>query len=501
MKIRMPYSASNWISIIGATIALISLFLILFLFTITTFLERGNSYLGLIIYLLLPAFMIVGLILIPVGMYITVRKQRKGAAVKEKRWPEINLNNPAHRNGFIIFAAGTAIFLLISAIGSYEAFHYTESVSFCGKVCHSVMKPEYTAYQHSPHARVACVDCHVGSGADWYVKSKLSGLYQVYAVTFGKVPRPIETPVTDLRPARETCEQCHWPQKFYDRKLRLQKIYLSDEKNTEWNITYSLKVAGTHSSEGLNQGIHWHINPAVKIEYKASDRQRQVIPWVRYTDLKTKKVYIYEQQDSPVEKSKLDSMETRVMDCIDCHNRPSHNYKPPAVFVSNAITAGTIPRNLPEIKSLSMDICSKKFSTTDSAMNYIKTEINRFYNEKYPELSKTQANLIGQAIKGLKGEYSRNIFPEMKVRWDAYPNNIGHKEFPGCFRCHNDNHKSPEGRVISRDCQLCHLIYSQGKAENNQILPAGGPVEFMHPDGDESWKEALCTECHTGLNP
>ncbi|RJP61579.1 MAG: cytochrome C [Ignavibacteriales bacterium] len=501
MKIKLPHSVTNWISLIGATIALISFFMILFLFAITTFLNRGSSYLGLIIYIVLPAFLIVGLILIPLGMYLKVRKEKKLRREIETKWPEINLNDVRHRNAFMIFTIGTTIFLFVSAMGSYEAFHYTESVEFCGTTCHKVMYPEHTAYQHSPHARVACVDCHVGSGADWYVKSKLSGLYQVYAVTLGSYPKPIPTPITSLRPARETCEECHWPEKFYDRKLRLEKHYLADETNTEWDISLALKIGGSHSAQGLQEGIHWHINKDILIEYKAVDKQRQKIPWVKYTNLKTGKAVIFEDQNEPLKKEQLDSLETRVMDCIDCHNRPSHNYKPPAFFVNNALTAGTIPVELPMIKSLAMDLTGKDYSTTDSAMLAIKNGINSYYKDNYPDIYNSKGQLVKRAINGLQAEYKQNIFPEMKVKWNAYPNNIGHLEFIGCFRCHNDQHTSKEGKVISKNCNLCHIINAQGPPNNLELANVNTPLEFKHPDGDESWKEMNCVECHTGLNP
>ncbi len=501
MKIKLPHSVTNWTSLIGATIALISFFMILFLFAITTFLNRGSSYLGLIIYIVLPAFLIVGLILIPLGMYFKVRKEKKLRREIETKWPEINLNDVRHRNAFMIFTIGTTLFLFVSAVGSYEAFHYTESVEFCGTTCHKVMYPEHTAYQHSPHARVACVDCHVGSGADWYVKSKLSGLYQVYAVTLGSYPKPIPTPITSLRPARETCEECHWPEKFYDRKLRLEKHYLADETNTEWDISLALKIGGSHSAQGLQEGIHWHINKDVLIEYKAVDKQRQKIPWVKYTNLKTGKAVIFEDQNEPLKKEQLDSLETRVMDCIDCHNRPSHNYKPPAFFVNNALTAGTIPVELPMIKSLAMDLTGKDYSTTDSAMLAIKNGINNYYKDNYPDIYNSKGQLVKRAINGLQAEFNQNIFPEMKVKWNAYPNNIGHLEFIGCFRCHNDQHTSKEGKVISKNCNLCHIINAQGPPNILELANVNTPLEFKHPDGDESWKEMNCVECHTGLNP
>lgn len=497
MKLQLPNSAKNMTSLVGATIALISLFMIVFLFVITTFFSGQPIYLGLITYILLPGVMIIGLIIIPVGMW----RARKIKSGKESYWPFVDLNDRRHRNAFYIFISGTAIFFLLSAVGSYEAFHYTESVEFCGKLCHSVMKPEYTAYQHSSHARVACAECHIGSGADWFVKSKLSGLYQVYAVAANVYPRPIATPIDNLRPARETCEQCHWPQKFYSNKQIVQRHYLDDEDNTEWDIYLNMKIGAQHSALGLKEGIHWHINPNTKIEYISTHEKYQEIPWVKYTNLETGEETVYMDEENALTEDEIETHEKRQMDCMDCHNRPSHSYKPPAFFVNDAITAGKIPQNLPEIKSLTMQISAEEFTSTDTAIAYIDKTIREFYQEDYPEIVEDQPELIDQAIAGFTEAYNQNIFPEMAVRWSAYPNNIGHLEFDGCFRCHDDEHVS-ENKTISRDCNLCHTISAQGKPDNLQYTTIDQTLEFKHPsDIDEEWKESLCTDCHTGLDP
>ena len=498
MKLKLPTSSYNWISLSGVVIALISLFMIIFLFAISYFLDRGGSYLGLVIYILLPSFLVVGLLLIPIGMLINFKKE-KGP---QKLLPKIDLNQIAHRNAFLIFITGTIIFLFISAIGSYEAFHYTESTEFCGTLCHSVMKPEYVAYQNSAHAKVKCVSCHVGEGADWYVKSKMSGLYQVYAVLANVYPTPIETPISNLRPARETCEQCHWPEKFYAHKLRLEKHFLSNEENTEWNISLTMKIGSSHSSKGLEEGIHWHINPDVKIEFVSLDDKEQEIPWVKYTNNKTGEEKIYIDDELDFSTDMLDTLRIRRMDCIDCHNRPSHVYNPPAFFVNNAMSSGSIPKTLPEIKSLCMEICAEDFNSTDSALIFIDQTIKDFYKDNYPEIFSDSLKLIKMAVSGLQEEFQKNIFPEMKVRWDAYPNNIGHLEFNGCFRCHSDTHISNNGDIISKDCNLCHTIAAQGPIDNIQAAAYNESLEFKHPeDIDEAWKDGDCIDCHTGLNP
>jgi hypothetical protein len=504
MKIKLPPSTQNWLSLIGATIALITFFMIVFLFVISVLFESNNSYLGLVMYIALPGVMVLGLLLIPLGMYLKAKKEKKETETEKKKgWPILDLNDLRQRNAFMIFSIGTSILLLASAVGSYEAFHFTESVEFCGKICHETMKPEFTAYQNSPHARVACVECHVGNGAGWYVKSKMSGLYQVYAVTLGTVPRPVETPITNLRPARETCEECHWPQKFYSRKLVMQKHYLSDEKNSEWDITLTMKIGSQLSALGLQEGIHWHINPNVKIEYKATDKKREVVPWVKYTNLKTGEVSIYQDQNQKLSDKQLDSLETRTMDCMDCHNRPSHNYRPPAFFINDAITAGAIPKELPQIKFAALEVLAKEYQTTNEAMTEIDKQINNFYKDNYPDYFANKKDLIAKAITGIKDEFNKNIFPEMKVRWNVYPNNIGHLEFIGCFRCHNDNHKAENGKVISKDCNLCHYINAQGPPDKLEVSAVNTYLPFKHP-GDEvgdAWKDMLCVECHTGLNP
>lgn len=499
-NIKLPAPVYNWTSIIGATIALISLFLIIFLFIISSIFNQGSSYIGVVIYIALPSLLVIGLVMIPIGMLTKLRRIKKGRKGQELAWPFIDFNDYRHRNAFMIFSVGTVIFLLLTAVGSYEAFHYTESVEFCGTLCHKVMKPEYVAYQNSPHARVACVDCHVGAGADWYVRSKLSGLYQVYAVTFGVYPTPIPVPIRNLRPARETCEECHWPQKFYARQLRFERHYLPDVNNTEWDIQLQMKIGPSLSALGLSNGIHWHINPEVRIEYVATTPDRESIPWVRYTNLKTGEVREYQDQKKALQPGQMDTLELRTMDCMDCHNRPSHNYHTPIYAVNNAITAGDIPKDLPDVKLMAVTVMNGNYSTTDSAMMGIDQAMREYYNSNYEDIVKSNPELLDKAIAGIQAEYKRNIFPEMKVNWDVYPNHIGHLEFNGCFRCHNDKHSTADGQhKISQDCNLCHHIVAQGTPDSMQVISGlNQSLEFYHQD-DQDWQGNLCSECHRDL--
>ncbi len=497
---KLPKSVYNWTTLIGGLLATVSLFLILFFIAISFFFKGGQgSYLGLLTYMVLPMFLIIGLILIPIGMVRRNRRVKETNEPIKKEWPRFDFNDSKTRNALFIFVAGTTVFILLSAVGSYQAFHYTETTEFCGALCHTVMEPEYVAYQNSPHARVTCVECHVGEGADFYVKSKMSGMYQVYANAFNLFPRPIPTPIKNLRPARETCEICHWPEKHYSHKNRMEKRFLTDEENSEWDMSLIIKIGSQYSGMGLESGIHWHINPDIKVEYIATDPKREVIPWVRFTNLKTGEVTEYNDTMNPISEEEMAGLEKRSMDCMDCHNRPSHDYKSPPNFIDHALTSGEIPSDLPFIKRQAMDLMNRIYGTKDSAFMIIERELRTFYADNYPDLTASQPEKITKAIAGIKNQFSMNIFPEMKVRWDVYPNHIGHMEFNGCFRCHGGTHESTTGRQISKDCNLCHSITAQGRPDNMEKTDIFGSLEFKHPDGDETWKEFNCTECHAYL--
>ena len=498
---KLPKSYYNMVSFVGTIIAGMSLFMILLFSVVGYFYEDTSTYLGLFIFIILPVFLILGLLIIPIGMAIEVkrRKKRELGYIK-KGWPIIDLNVSRYRNAILIFSVGTIFLFFISAIGSYEAFHYTESTEFCGTLCHEVMEPEYVAYQNSPHARVRCVDCHVGTGADWYMRSKLSGLRQVYAVLTDDFSRPIETPIHDLRPARETCLECHWPEKFYARQLRQTKHFLTDSLNTEWNIHLKMKIGPQHSAMGLSEGIHWHINPNIKIEYIPKRDNRKDIPWVKYTNLETGEVTIYEDEDNALSEKKMAEAEVREMDCMDCHNRPSHHYYTPQEFIDQALVSGAIPKDLPFIKKVAMDLFIDPYDSKDTAIHTIREYTTNFYQENYPEIASARSADIEQAIEAITHEFSQNIFPEMMVSWDEYENHISHKTYNGCFRCHDDLHISEDDKVISKDCNLCHTIVLQGKEGEEAFSAVNSSLEFEHPKVlEDGWDEDLCTECHRYL--
>ncbi|MBE0661752.1 MAG: NapC/NirT family cytochrome c [Bacteroidales bacterium] len=498
---KLPSSVRNWTSIAGASLAVISIVTIAFLFFISMVFDAGSSYLGIFIWIILPVFLVIGLVLIPTGMWITHRKQLKSHSQQTAlKWPVIDFNSSTVRNATIVFITGTLVFLMLTGIGSYEAFHYTESVEFCGTVCHKVMEPEYVAYHESSHERVKCVECHVGSGADWYVKSKLSGLYQIYSVMFDKYPRPIPTPLHNLRPARETCEECHWTEKFYEPMLRLKRSYLSDYDNTEWDINLMMKTSATYSALGLQEGIHWHINPDVHIEYQTDPDDPNIIPWVRYTNLKTGEVQIYKDSEYQFNNSNFSENGLKTMDCIDCHNRPSHNYQVPQNFIDDAITAGEISRELPDIKYLAMEILGQDYPSRDSAFIAISVKVTEYYESMYDYMLESHKDEIEWAILAIQMGYRRNIFPEMKVKWNQYPNHLGHLETNGCYRCHSDRHITEAGKVITRECTTCHNILAQGEPGNMEYSGTFESLEFKHPiEIGDAWQTTFCSDCHFQL--
>ncbi len=495
---KLPKSFYSWPTAIGAVIAFLSLILIVFIVLLSYLTGIGGSYSGLITYIILPGILVFGLLLIPIGIFTKMARDKKQEVVREHKFPIVDLNDSSHRKILFYFLSITGILILLTSFGSYEAYHYTESTEFCGLLCHKVMEPEYTAYQSSPHARVACVECHVGTGANWYVKSKMSGLRQVVAVMFDSYPRPIPTPIEDLRPARETCQECHWPQKFYPRKLVVNKHFLPDENNTEWDIALLMKVGSLHNTNNYTEGIHWHINPNVKVEYIATDSVRRVIPWVRYINLTTGDTTVYTNSEAEIPHP--DSVKVRTMDCLDCHNRPSHSFPSPMTFMNKAFSIDTILQQLPDLKSISMEILNTKYPDSDSAMTAIALQVKDYYKLSYENIYKEQKALIDTAISILQREYSKHIFPDMKVTWEKYPNHIGHLEFDGCFRCHDDNHTSSDNRTISKDCNLCHSIVAQGAVDTLNSTSVFDEMVFAHPDDpDEMWREANCSECHRDL--
>jgi nitrate/TMAO reductase-like tetraheme cytochrome c subunit len=474
-----PSLLRNWLSLTGLVTVIGALFSFMQLFILDTVAHFSNPYISILTWMVVPAFLVLGLFLTVIGE-LRERRRRKGG-VSLISMVQIDLSRPRDRRNMAIFLAGAVFFLLLSAVGSYNSYQFTESVEFCGETCHTVMKPELTAHALGPHARVACAECHIGPGASWFVRSKLSGSYQIYATLFAKYPRPIPTPIKNLRPARETCEQCHWPRQFIGNLDQTFYYFLSDVSNTPYSIRMTVKVGGSDPLSGPVGGIHWHTSTSNRVEYVAKDPMRQNIPWVRMTDAQGV-VTVYHL---PNFTNDVSQHQIRTMDCIDCHNRPSHRLMSPDDAVDLAINLGQIPRTLPWIKTNAVYVLTRKYDTDSEAREGIATVLA----EHYPDDPR-----IPQVISVVQRIYGDNFFPKMKSDWRAYPDNIGHLLWSGCFRCHDGSHKSADGKVITASCNACHIILAQGSGpELQQLTPEGQP--FKHPAGDI---DNSCNDCHDG---
>jgi len=418
---------------------------VLWLFLLPTTLrgETAHPYVGIFAFLLLPAVFFSGLVLIPLGIWW---RRRSALPVS---FPPLDFKNVELRRLIAFVGITTVANFIIGSQVTYAAVNYMDSVTFCGMTCHRVMEPEYTAHQNSPHARVACVACHIGPGASWFVRSKLSGTGQVFATLFDTYPRPIPVPVHDLRPARETCETCHWPEKFDANRLNVIASFAEDEANTMTQTVLLMRIGGGMRGTGIHGK---HMGPGVTVRYAASDEERQKIPWIEYSDKHGTTVYV-----SPGTKpDNAAGLPIRQMDCIDCHNRPTHTFQLPERAVDEALAAGSISPTLPFAKKESVAILRSGYASTEEAAARIPRSFFAFYQQAYPSVYQQHKAEIENSARSLLAIYRRNVFPSMNVTWGTYPNNIGHTDFPGCFRCHDGNHTSASGSSITQDCSACH---------------------------------------------
>lgn len=499
---RFPRLVYNPLSALGALIAVIAALTFLVLYGVSASGSESNPYFGIWLFMVVPVFLILGLVLVPLGMWREARRRQREGDTDIPRWPRIDLNQPRTRNAVWVFAAGTVVFLIMTAVGSYGAYDYSESVDFCGRTCHDIMAPEYTTYHNSPHARVACAQCHVGPGADWFVKSKLSGAYQVYATLMKKYPRPIQTPIRNLRPAQETCEQCHWPGRIYGAQQKVFHHFKYDDANREWPITLLLKVGGGDPEKGQPAGIHWHMNVGVKVEYIARDERRQDIPWVRVTDRRTGRQTVYQDKEKPLSAAEIAAAPPRVMDCVDCHNRPSHRYRTPDEVIDEALWTENVDRRLPGIKRALVAAIAGNYETNEAAQREIANAVLETYRKEHPEAVDRQRTALDRAVLAAQDAFRQNVFPAMKVRWDAYPDNIGHLRNLGCMRCHSGRHVSEKGTPVTTACTTCHTITAQGTGPDLEVAHDPNGLEFKHPeDIGDAWKETACSDCHTGKQP
>jgi nitrate/TMAO reductase-like tetraheme cytochrome c subunit len=487
----------NWLSILGACLLVIGFFSGLLFNLIELISGKSAAYAGFL-YAAFMGLVVFGFVLIPAGMLRERKRRKAGMAEGMLAKFHLDLRNPTHRNLTLALVLGSVTTLAVLGIGSYQIYHATETTEFCGTLCHEVMKPEWTAYQNSSHARVKCVECHIGAGAGWFVRAKISGMKEVYATIVDNFERPIATPIHDLRPARETCEECHWRRKFIGYKEVVRSYFLADEENTRHQLRMLVKIGGEKTAFMKGSGIHYHMLIANKVEYIATDPSRQEIASVR-VEHADGSVTEYTDDGEPLSEKEWAGKEVRIMDCMDCHNRPSHQFPAPMVSVNRSLEEGTISLQLPFIKRQAVMALDREYSDTEQAMAGIASEMSAFYQSEYPELVDDQPEELQRSIQEIQRIYQQTIFPEMKASWAAYPDNLGHRDSPGCFRCHNDEMQSAEGETITTTCNACHVILAQGEEVEEVRVNLSQGLPFVHPeDFDELDEYTECVDCHTG---
>jgi uncharacterized protein YneF (UPF0154 family) len=449
---------ADWVSRLG--VALVTTAGFSWLFTLPTQVQghANNPYIGILVFVLIPVIFLAGLILIAAGAIIARKRIQQGLQEVPNRQAYL-------RTLAIFLGVTTAINIPIGTQGTYRAVQHMETVQFCGQTCH-VMQPEFAAHQNSAHANVRCVDCHVGPGASGWAESKMAGSRQFVDTLLHTVNHPIKSAIESNRlvPARLTCEQCHWPQKFDATRLRVLYDFKDDEANSQTQTVLLMLIGG-----GDLGGIHGkHMDPAVEIRYAASDGKRQTIPWVEYRNRKTEEVHTFMVEGSTADS--LKNLPRYEMQCVDCHNRPTHTFDLSERAVDQAMGTGRISPSLPYIKKQAIELLKANYASNEEAGRLIPENLTRFYHDEYPAIASQRSSDITAAGAEIAGIYNRNVFPDLKVTWGTYPNNLGHTDFPGCFRCHDGSHSTADKKLtITQDCNACHEPLAVDEADP-QIL-------------------------------
>lgn len=437
---------SHWISMLGAALVTLAGISWLFALPLSFRGHAGNPYIGLLLFIAIPIVFFAGLVLIPVGIALAKRRVTESLTSVPDR-------GAAWRRVAIFFAVMTAANLIIASQLSYRAVQQMDTVQFCGQSCH-VMKPEFTGHKSPPHQEVACVSCHVAPGATGWFQSKMSGTRQFVDVIFNSFPRPIESAIESDRliSSTDSCEQCHAREMFYGPLLRVIAKFKDDESNTRTETVLTMIAGG-----GRFGGIHGvHLGPGVHIRYAAQDRKRQTIPWVEYrnTDTGVTRTYLA----SGAKADAAASLPIFEMQCVDCHNRAAHSFQLPDQAVDDALETGRIPAGLPFVKKTGVQLIKAAYGSDEDAGRRIPSGLADFYRRIYPDIASNRALDIQAAGKALLAVYGRNVFPVLKVTWGTYLNNLGHADYPGCFRCHDESHTTSDKKTITQDCGVCHQV-------------------------------------------
>lgn len=479
----------NWLSLAGLIIVAGSLFafLLLIAFDLTT--GGANPYVGILSYIVAPFFFGLGAFLAILG-WIWHWKKRADTAASLR----FDLSKLRDRRIFMGFVAAAICFMFVSSIGSYQTYTYTSSNEFCGTVCHSVMEPQFVAYPEDAHSKISCVECHVGEGAAGAVKAKWHGIYKVYSLAFEKYPTPLRADPHYLPTVQESCLKCHENDQSLKDVAKTYHHFLSDDENTPFSVALRLKLGPDETSAAKTRGIHWHARPENKVEFTQSTEDADIVPWIRVTDASGTATEYAFHPDEDDEMEGLPDLslvtETQTMDCLDCHSRPAHAFPKPNDQVEFALRHGLVDSSLPELKYVVAGALNPVYDNRENAAKGIEDHMSH-------ALRREDSTKVKTAIDAVQAMFAKSIFPEMKADWRAYPDQIGHKDVLGCFRCHDDKHISTDGSktLSSSNCNTCHDVISQG-IPGEMKFASQPDTEFDHPDG--AYLGFTCSECHTG---
>jgi nitrate/TMAO reductase-like tetraheme cytochrome c subunit len=456
---------SHWLSRLGMVLVITATSTWLFFLPAEVHGVVENPYKGAIIYLILPFIGLGGVVLTVAGMVLSRRR------IRERVETEVTDRKTALHRLIVFLVITIGANLLIGTQLTYRAVVYMDTPQFCGAMCH-VMRPEYVGHQDSNHTSVACAECHIVPSATGWVEAKLNGTRQLWEIVTNSYPRPIPSALESGRlvPSRETCERCHWAEKIVSTRLRVIPNYNADEQNSASYTVLMMLVGGSRM-----QGIHnAHFAGGFEIRYATSDTNRQTIPWVERHDTRTGETKTYLAKGTTSEQALSWGLPKHSMQCVDCHNRPTHEFLLPDRALNLALALGQLQATLPFIKKQGLAVLQANYSSSADAAEKIPAAIETYYKQTYPQVyaqRKADVQTAGQAILAI---YNRNVFPDMNVPWGTYPNNLGHMDSPGCFRCHDGSHTTADGKdTIDQDCGACHQLLAMQESSPDVLKTLG----------------------------
>lgn len=387
--------------------------------------------------------------------------------------------------------------VILLAVGNF-GWEYSNSPKFCGTTCHT-MPPQNVTYLKSPHANVTCEECHIGRASlpDQMMR-KTQGIKETWDTIFHLYTYPLYAEA--LRPALDTCEKCHKPEAFLGDQFKTITRFQENKENTPYNIYLILKTGGGAKREGQGLGIHWHI--VNKVQYYEADPLGQTIPFVRVNndDGTTTE---YTDVESGFNPATMDASKLRTMDCTSCHNRVSHNFKSPAASMDDYMSRKVIDPAIPEIHKKGVEVLSNPYKTQEEAFSAI-AGLENYYKTYYADFYAGNLESIKTAISQIQTIYTETVFLDQKINWETHPNNLGHMETAGCFRCHDGKHLNSNQQAIRMECNLCHSIpvVAQQSDFVSKIEISRGPEPDSHRNANwislhNKSFNATCANCHT----